>query len=342
MNILVIGGTIFLGRHFVEAALRRGHTITLFNRGKHNADLFPGVEKLHGDRNGDLEILRGRNWDAVLDTSGYFPRQVRTLAETLRDSVGHYTFISSISVYSDTSTPDMDESGTLGTIQDETVEEITGETYGPLKVLCERAAEEAMPGRVLNVRAGLIVGPHDPSDRFTYWPLRVADGGEVLAPGSPDAVTQIIDARDLAEWVLLMIEKNGTGTFNATGPDRPLTMGEVLESCREVSGSDAAFTWVSEEFLAEQKVGPWMEMPLWIPSEPDTAGFSRIDCRRAIAAGLVFRPLSDTVRDTLEWGRTLPSAHEPRAGMKREREQEVLRLWHERQEAEAEKSTVEG
>ncbi len=332
MNILVIGGTIFLGRHVVEAALRRGHTVTLFNRGKHNPDLFPELEKLHGDRNEDLSLLHGRTWDAVLDPSGYVPRQVRSLAELLRDSTEHYTFISSISVYSDVHILNMDESGPLGTVDDETTEEVTGETYGPLKVLCEKAAEEVMPGRVASIRAGLIVGPNDPTDRFTYWPVRVARGGEVLAPGSPDAVTQIIDVRDLAEWVLRVMERKVTGVFNATGPDHPLTMRRLLETCKEASGSDARLTWVSDEFLKAEGVGPWMEMPLWIPSDPETAGFSRIDCSRARAAGLTFRPLADTVRDTLGWAGTLAADHEPRAGMKPEREQELLRLWHERRE----------
>jgi len=333
MNILVIGGTIFLGRHFVEAALERGHEITLFNRGRHNPELFPEVEKLRGDRDGDLSLLRGRSWDAVLDPSGYVPRHVRSLAELLRDTVRQYIFISSISVYSDTSIPNMDESGPVGTLEDESVEEVTGETYGPLKALCERAAEEAMPGRVANVRAGLIVGPNDPSDRFTYWPARVAKGGEVLAPGVPGTPTQIIDARDLAAWIVHLMEQNIAGTFNATGPDYLLTMEKVLETCRDVSGNDARCTWVSERFLLEQQVAPWMELPLWIPAERESAGFSAIDCGRAIAAGLSFRPLEDTVRDTLAWERTLPADRERRAGMKPEREQELLRLWHGRQNA---------
>lgn len=334
MKILVIGGTVFLGRHFVETALEHGHEITLFNRGRHNADLFPEVEKLRGDRNEDISLLNGRTWDAVLDPSGYFPRHVRNVAELLRDSVGHYTFVSSISVYSDLSIPNMDESGPVGTIEDETVEEVTGETYGPLKVLCEQAAEAAMPGRVASIRAGLIVGPHDPSDRFTYWPGRVARGGEVLAPGTPDMLTQFVDARDLADWFLRLMENNTTGVFNATGPDYPLNMGTVLNACRDVSGSDAQITWVSEEFLQEQEVGSWIEVPLWVPTAPDTIGFNTVDCGRAIAAGLTYRPLADTIRDTLAWERTLPADRQMRAGLKPEREEQLLRLWHERQTAE--------
>jgi 2'-hydroxyisoflavone reductase len=332
MKILIIGGTIFLGRHIVEQALERGHELTLFNRGKHNPELFANVEKIHADRNGDLSPLMGRRWDAVIDPSGYFPRSVGTLAGTLADSVGHYTFISSLSVYSDMSRQGIDESGTVGTLADESVEEVTGETYGPLKALSERAAEEAMPGRVLNVRAGLIVGPHDPSDRFTYWPHRVAQGGEVLAPGAPSMPAQFIDVRDLAGWILRMIEKNGTGTFNATGAPGSATMGEVLNASVAASGSDARITWIDEAFLLEQEVGPWMEVPLWIPAEGDSSGFNFFDCGKAIAEGLTYRSVDDTVRATLAWDATLPADRELRAGLKREREEELLKKWKERGE----------
>ncbi len=206
MKLLVLGGTVFLGRHLVEAATARGHSVTLFNRGQHNPELYPEVEKLRGDRDSDLSALQGRRWDAVIDTCGYLPRAVRASAELLADAVDHYTFISSISVYADFHTPAMDESAPVGTLADETVEEVTGETYGPLKALCEQAAERALPGRVLNIRPGLIVGPHDPTDRFTYWPVRVARGGEVLAPGRPHVPVQVIDGRDLAEWTVRMVE----------------------------------------------------------------------------------------------------------------------------------------
>jgi 2'-hydroxyisoflavone reductase len=329
MNLLILGGTIFLGRHLAESALRRGHTVTLFNRGQHNPELFPEVEKLRGDRATDLDPLKGREWDAVIDTCGYFPRVVRNSAEMLRDSVGHYTFISSISVYPDFSKPGMDEAAPVGTLEDPTVEEVTGETYGPLKALCEQAVEEALPGRTLNIRPGLIVGPFDPSDRFTYWPRRVAQGGDVLAPAGPDFPVEIIDARDLAEWNLDMVEQGKTGVYNATGPDYTLTLGKVLETCKEVSGSDARFVWMDEKFLLDHEVGPWMELPLWVSGD-DVDGFSKIDCRRAIAAGLRFRPLEETVRDTLEWDRTRPADVEYRAGMKPEREQELLNAWRAR------------
>jgi 2'-hydroxyisoflavone reductase len=329
MNLLILGGTIFLGRHLVESALRRGHKVTLFNRGQHNPELFPEVEKLRGDRTEDLSALEGRTWDAVIDTCGYVPRVVRRSAEALKDAVGHYTFISSISVYPDFSTPGMDETAPVGTLEDPTVEEVTGETYGPLKALCEQAVEEALPGRTLNIRPGLIVGPFDPSDRFTYWPRRVARGGEVLAPAGPDFPVEIIDARDLAEWNLDMIEQGKTGVYNATGPDYPLTLGEILETCKAVSRSDAQFVWMDEKFLLENKVGPWMELPLWVADE-EGSRFERLGSARAIADGLRYRPLEEIVRDTLEWDRTRPADVEYKAGMKPEREQELLNAWRAR------------
>src|SRR5579875_3385469 len=306
MKLLILGGTVFVGRHLVDAALARGHEVTLFNRGQHNADLYSDVEKLHGDRDGGLAPLQGRRWDAVVDTCGYVPRVVRASAALLAPQVEHYTFISSISVYPDTSPPGTDEKAAVGALEDEATEEVTGETYGPLKALCERAAEEAMPGRVLVVRPGLIAGPYDPTDRFTYWPRRVAQGGEVLAPGSPGSPVQFIDARDLAAWTLRMVEDRRTGVYNATGPDSALTMGELLATCRDASESNARFTWVDESFLLRQGVAPWTEIPLWIPEEMNMQGLSAVDVRKARSAGLTFRPLVETVRDTLAWDRTRP------------------------------------
>ena len=329
MKILLLGGPKFLGRYLIEAALARGHTVTLFNRGQTHPDLYPEVEKLRGNRDGDLDALRGRQWDTVIDTCGYAPRVVRASAGLLADGVSHYTFISSLSVYSETRQPGMDEGGPLGRLNDESVEQITGETYGPLKVLCERAVEQALPGRALHVRAGLIVGPHDSTDRFTYWPHRIARGGEALLPGRPDYGVQFVDVRDLADWVVRMSEQRASGAFNAAGPDYTLTMAQLFETCREVSGSDARPTWVAEEFLLEAKVAPWTEMPLWIPdSDPDSVGFSTFNCRKAIAAGLAFRPLAETVGDTLAWDATRPADHPWRAGLEPEREAELLQAWH--------------
>ena len=334
MRLLMLGGTAFLGRHLVEDALARGHEVTLFNRGQRNPDLFPQVEHLRGDRDGGLDALAGRRWDVAIDTSGYFPRLVRASAELLASAVEHYTIVSSISVYANFSRIGITEDEPVGTLADESVEEVTGETYGPLKALCERAAEAAMPGRVLVVRPGLIVGPYDPTDRFTYWPHRIAQGGEVLVPEPPDRSMQIIDARDLAAWMLTMAQQRQTGVYHATGPAGTLTMREIFDTCKAETASDAAFTWVAEPFLEEQKVGPWIELPLWIPgSDADMAGFKRVNCQKALAAGLTFRTLAATVRDTFAWDASRPADTERKAGLTREREAELLAAWHSRAEA---------
>jgi len=328
MKLLILGGPKFLGRHLIDAALAANHEVTLFNRGQTNPEAYPRVEKLRGDRDGGLDALRGRRWDAVIDTCGYFPRLVEDSARLLADAVDHYTFVSSISVYASTAQPGLDESAPVGTIEDETVEEITGETYGPLKALCEQAVERHFPVRASHVRAGLIVGPYDPSDRFTYWPVRLDRGGEVLAPGDPQTPVQIIDARDLASWMVRGAAAGTAGVFNATGPETPLTMAAVLAACQQAADSSASPTWVPDDFLLAQEVGPWMEMPLWIPAaDEDAPGFSRIDCRRAIAAGLTFRPLAETVRATLNWARQRAADYQWRAGLAAEKETAVLEAW---------------
>ncbi len=324
MKLLIIGGTQFLGRGLTEAALKAGHEVTLFNRGKTNPDIYKEVEHLQGDRDKDLDALKGRRWDAVIDTCAYIPRHVRMSAELLADSVEHYTFISTISVYEESLPPNSDEDGPLKTLEDETVEEVTGETYGGLKVLCERDVEKIMPGRVLHVRSGLIVGPYDPTDRFPYWVGRVAAGGEVLAPDKPSFPVQVIDARDQAEWIIRMAEARKAGIYNVTGPDRKLTFGEMLETSKTVSGSDATFTWVGEQFLLDHQVTPFGELPLWVPEA--NSALLTINIGKALAAGLKFRPLATTIRDTLDWLRARPP-YEPRAGMKAEREAELLAAW---------------
>lgn len=327
MRLLILGGTVFLGRHLVSAALSAGHTVTTFTRGEHPASLPASVEQLRGNRDSDLSALRGRQWDAVIDTSGYFPREVVSSTEILAGAVGHYTFISSISAYADFQRAGMTEDAPLGALDDPTVEEITGETYGPLKALCERAVEAAMPGRALVIRPGLIVGPYDPTDRFTYWAHRIAAGGDVLAPGRPERVVQFIDARDLAEWALRLAERQTVGVYHATGPAAPLPFGALLDACQTVSGG-ARLTWVSEPFLEERKVAAWSELPLWIPeSSASHAGFCRVDCAKAMGAGLTFRPLEQTVRDTLAWAATLPADRAWHAGLTREREAELLAAW---------------
>ncbi|MHC4472592.1 MAG: NAD-dependent epimerase/dehydratase family protein [Planctomycetota bacterium] len=323
MNLLVLGGTIFLGRHVVEHALARGHDVTIFHRGKHGADLFPEVERILGDRDGGIGALAGREWDAAVDTSGYVPRVVGASAGCLADTVGHYSFVSSLSVYADDLEPGQDESGPLATLDDETVEEVTGETYGGLKALCERAVEAALPGRALVVRPGLIVGPHDPTDRFTYWPVRVARGGDVLAPAPADGPAEFTDVRDLAAFLVGAAEAGTAGVMNVTGPGpEKTTIGALLDACRAAAGSDARFVWADEETLAAEGVGLWSDMPLYVGT--GMPGFATRRTDRALAAGLAFRPIAETVRDTLEWARTLPADHEWRAGLTAEREAEVL------------------
>ncbi len=329
MDLLILGGTGFLGRHLVEAALSGGHRVTLFNRGQHYPELFPSVEKLRGDRNGDLTALQGHQWDAVIDTCARIPRVVNLAATILANAVQHYTFISSISVYVDSTEPEIDESAPLSTLEDETSEEVTAETYGALKVLCEQAGENAMPGRVLVIRPGLIVGPYDSSDRFTYWPRRVAQGGEILAPGAPEQNVQFIDVRDLAAWTISMVEARQIGIYNATGPKGSLTMQECLQTCKAVSESDAHFVWVSEEFLLEQNVEPYTEMPLWIPR----AYANRVSCTQALERGLTFLPLATTVQDTLLWDTTRVPVEPLKAGLNVEKEQTLLNLWRKQLDA---------
>ena len=344
MNLLILGGTRFLGRHLVRAALERNHHITLFNRGNHPAAISPDVESIRGDRKTDLAKLQGRRWDAVVDTSGFLPHIVKASAEALSASVGRYVFISSQSVYADLSLVGVDERAPLATLTSEQLAEANaidssgqtsavnyGKMYGGLKALCEQAALAVMPNRVLSIRPGLIVGPNDYTDRFTYWVLRVAGGGEVLAPGRPERQIQFIDVRDLAEWTVRMIEQVETGVYNANGPPGSVTMGSLLAECKTVSGSNATFTWVTEDFLLQEPVKAWSEMPLWLPEEaaPHLRGFMFVNCDRAVAAGLKFRPLSDTVRDTLSWFRTSRDDEEMKAGIETVREQRLLKKWHE-------------
>jgi 2'-hydroxyisoflavone reductase len=327
MRLLIIGGTRFLGRALVEAALAAGDDLTLFNRGLSNPNLFPAVEQINGDRDSELHLLAQREWDGVIDTCGYIPRHVRAAATALRDRVAHYTFISTISVYADPPESGLDEDSPLATLEDELAEEVTGETYGGLKVLCEQAVDEVMGGRALHVRSGLIVGPHDPTDRFTYWPVRVAAGGEVLAPAARQSPVQFIDVRDLAQWTLEATRRRLRGPFSVTGPTVPLNMSGLLGETRSALESDAALTWVSEAFLLAHDVTPWQHLPLWLPA--DAVGMARASVARAVDVGLTTRPLSETVRDTLAWHRTREGVDDTHLGqtLSREREAELLRKW---------------
>jgi 2'-hydroxyisoflavone reductase len=325
MRLLVLGGTAFLGRYITEQALARGHTVTLFNRGLTNRGLFPEAEQVHGDRDGGLDGLDGRRFDAVVDTSGYLPRVVSASARKLADVAEHYTFISSVSVYDGNGGAGSDPDSPVGTIAEESIEEITDESYGPLKALCERAVGEAMPGRALVIRPGLIVGPDDPTDRFTYWPARIAEGGTVLAPGNPATATQVIDVRDLAGFVLDLAERKATGTHNAVGPERPLALGDLLEQCVAIARSGAELVWVPNELLLEHGVEPWTDLPLWLGGDPELEWMDHVDPSPAIGAGLRPRPIGETIAATLDWHRANLGAPK-RAGfrMTREREAELL------------------
>ena len=333
LDVLVLGGTGFLGPEVVRVARGRGHTLTLFNRGKTNPHLFPDVEKLHGDRDGGLSPLRGRRWDVVVDNSGYVPRIVRQSAELLAPSVSRYLFVSSIAAYAELKQPGTTEDAPVAELPaDARDSEDVGEHYGPLKAACERTVEDALPGRALVVRPGLIVGPGDPTDRFTYWPVRISEGGEVLAPGDGEDPVQVIDVRDLAAFMVKLLEDEVIGTFNATGPHGRMTVREMLEACRAGAESDARFTWVDEAFLEERNVQPWTDLPVWVPRTRDMGGLAQVSIERAISHGLAFRPVETTVRDTLAWWRSLPPSRREkmRAGISREREAELLAAWKSR------------
>jgi 2'-hydroxyisoflavone reductase len=322
VKLLVLGGTKFLGRAAVEAALARGDEVTLFNRGETNPELFPEVEKLRGDRDGDLSALEGREWDAVIDPSGYVPRIVRASAELLQGSVGHYLYVSSASVYAEPYVAGFDETAPTLELEDPETEDV-GSHYGALKAACERVVAGIFPDAHTNVRAGLIVGPHDGSGRFTYWPLRISMGGQVLAPGPPEGLVQFVDVRDLGAWLVEACARRVVGPFNATC--EPVALREALAAC-----GDAELVWVDEEFLVEHGVEPWMELPLWIPSAH--AEFLQMSVAKAVAAGLRFRPLEETARDTLAWAREsgeqlVTSTPWGSAGLDPAKEAELLEAW---------------
>jgi 2'-hydroxyisoflavone reductase len=340
LKILILGGTGFTGPFQVRYALSRGHSVTVFNRGKtHPGELPKEAEQLLGDRNGQLDALKDRKWDVVIDNPTTLPVWVRDAAQILKGNVDRYVFISTISVYSDYSKPGMDESGPLEKYEGADAMKETPETlranqrlYGPLKVLSEKEAEKGFPGKALVIRPGLIVGPGDETDRFTYWPVRVERGGEVLAPGETTDPVQFIDARDLAEWTIRMVEQGATGTYNATGPNSKLTIKQMLDGIKQATKSDAQFTWANAEFLLEQKVFAWSNMPVWVPGQGEMAGFSTINNQRALSKGLTFRSVPDTTQATLEWFRKQPAERQAklRAGITAEREAEVLAAWHAR------------
>ena len=335
LRILILGGTGFTGPFQVKYALSRGHKVTVFNRGKtHPGELPKEVEQLIGDRNGQLEALKGKRWDVCIDNPTTLPAWVRDAAQILKGNVERYSFISTISVYADTSTGP-DENAPLAKYEGadpykETLEAMKAsgyKTYGPLKALSEQETEKWFPGKSLIIRPGLIVGPRDETDRFTYWPVRIDRGGEVLAPGSPSDPVQFIDGRDLAEWTVRMAENRETGIYNGTGPAKELGIGGMLDGIKSALSSNATFAWADAEFLKQQKVEAWSDMPVWAGDE---LGLSRANISRALAKGLTFRPLGDTARDALAWFKSLPQDRQShlRAGLTSEREAEVLAAWH--------------
>src|SRR5712672_450146 len=337
LNILILGGTGFTGPYQVRYALGRGHKVTTFNRGKsHPGELPNEVEQLIGDRNGKLDALKGRNWDVVIDNPTTLPVWVRDAAQILKGNVDRYVFISTISVYSDTSKLGMDETAPLAKYTGADAMKETQATlranieglYGPLKALAEAEAEKWFPGKTLIIRPGYIVGPGDESDRFTFWPVRVERGGEVLAPGTPADPIQIIDARDLAEWTIRMVEQGATGPFNAVGPKSKLTMGRMLDGMKKTTNSDARFTWVDDKFLTDQKIID--DIPIWTSTHGPEIGYSTVNINKAVSNGLTFRPLADTTRATLDWFRKQRPDRQMkmRAGFSAQREAEVLAAWH--------------
>lgn len=325
LKVLILGGTHFLGIHLTEELLDRGHEVTLFNRGTQNTDLFPTIEKLKGDRDGNLEALLGRRWDAVIDTSGQIPRIVKQSAEVLSNETSHYTFISTIGVYDHFQPLNITEDSALAKLQDNETEFITENTYGALKHLCESVIQQYFPNRALIIRPGLIVGVHDRTDRFTYWVRRIAQGGWVLAPARQPA--QFIDVRDLSKWIVRMIERQATGVYNATGPSYELEY--VLKECKQASKSNAQMVWVDEDFLIEQDVKDWSELPLWLSKQRLMPGFFNIHIHKAVQAGLTFRPVRETIQSILEWD-TSRGKVQLEAGLDPQREQELLAQWEKR------------
>ncbi|MFT7618261.1 MAG: 2'-hydroxyisoflavone reductase [Planctomycetota bacterium] len=331
MKVLIIGGTSLIGPHVVATLKKRGHEITLFNRGRTNTHLFPELEKLRGDRNKDLSALKGRKWDVVIDNCGYFPKQIRKSTAVLKDS-GFYMFISSVSAFANAHLEDTNDNSPLGKIDNpEEQERITGANYGPLKACCERETTKAFPGQSVIVRPGLIVGPGDSSDRFTYWPTRSARGGEMLAPGKPEWGTQFIDVRDLADWMVHLCEKKTLGTFSALGPNKPLPFGDLLESCKRTSQSDAKFLWMTPEFMKANKISAWGDMPLYVHPSDNMKRPAMISNKTSVAAGLKFRPVDETTKATLDYHLSRDKTRKFRAGISAKREAEVIKIWHAQQ-----------
>ncbi|WP_394139457.1 SDR family oxidoreductase [Cytobacillus oceanisediminis] len=343
MKVLILGGTRFLGKALVEEGLKRDHDITLFNRGN-NKEASSEVKQLIGDRDGDVSQLKNRNWDAVMDTCGFAPHQINKIAAVLGDSIEHYTYISSISVYKDWIPLNITEDYHLQSMPQDRLKDVEEgrispyEYYGALKVLCEAEAEKYWPGRVLHIRAGQLVGPFDYTDRLPYWVQRVAEGGNIVVPGRPDRPIQLIDVKDIATWVFDMAEKRKAGTFNVTGPDHKLTMEELLNTCKSVTNSNAKFVWADEQFVLDHHIQPWTEMPLWIPEQFPLEGETKpwkmcISVKKALDNGLSFTPLEETIHDVYQWEKVRQDSVR-KAGISRNKEQELLDAWFQKEKKE--------
>lgn len=331
LDILVLGGTGFIGPHMVREALRKGHNVTLFNRGRTNNALFPDLETLIGDRDNGLDALKGRKWDAVIDNSGYVPRHVQDSATLLSASVRHYLYVSTVSVYASFAEP-LDESSPLATIDDETVEEVTGETYGPLKALCEKRATAAVGEERLTIlRPTYICGPGDRTDRYTYWPIRTMAGGDMLWPGEPTDYIQIIDVRDFGNFVVHCLEQSVFGIFNAVTPSREFTMGDLAQDSLAVTGATTNPVWVDYDFISENELDQGRELPIWVSPYSDQSGGALVSGERAVASGLHNRPTRETARDTITWWKTLPDDRTAsmKAGMSTDQEDQMLAQWAE-------------
>jgi 2'-hydroxyisoflavone reductase len=327
LRVLIFGGTGFIGPHFVRVLREGGHKLTLFNRGKRNPGLFPDVETLIGDRNGQVDALKGRDWDVVVDDSGYFPRQVRLTTDLLKDRVQHYIYVSSISAYADLTPPGIDEDYKLAPLKDPEATTITNDNYGGLKAACEQVVEQTFGQRQAVVRPTYIVGPGDHTDRFTYWPVRAASGGAMLAPGAASDPIQFIDVRDLADFMRLCVERRATGRFNACNPPGAVTMGDLLETAKRIARADTRFVWANQSFLEKHKLLDSGEIPIWSPTTGEYAGASLVSSARAVAHGLRFRDLDTTVADTLAWHNQRPAEQKAklRAGLTPERESALLK-----------------
>jgi len=327
MKILIIGGTIFLGRHIVNSALSRNHEVVLFNRGKHNPDLFSDLEKIKGDREGDLSELKGMKFDAVIDTCGYLPKVVNKSASFLRDSAGYYTFISSVSVYKNAYEIGLNEKSAVEKVKDGKTDVFTIENYGALKALCENEVLEIFGNDCSIVRSGLIVGDGDFSDRFTYWVERISRGGKIIFPVSKINNVQFIDVKDLADWVIKMTEEKINGVYNSTGPLETLTLGELIDECIKFTGSQAELVKIDENFLLKENVSPFLDLTLWLPEE--SAGINNVDISKAKSAGMKIRPLQITLEDTMNYHNSRGKDFKLRTGLSAEKENEILNKWFE-------------